>query len=282
MTELIWLWLDRITILTAALAAILSGMIWIKSRRHIALNRWAEEKRRTPIVIRLVDGRRTIDLPYCPRRDQLSRQELTGLLSFYFGESRFDPVIVRRVLESGDLSRVLAGAVTKADAVAERDDVLTVEVDQDFLDQVMKGMESRSDGVISASSLNAMSSASPVGHNVPMATRIWNLTPHAMHYDDGQVLRTIESDGMLRLEQEDRPAEPIEGMRVVRTQYGKPGGLPEGIAAGDVLIVSTLVGDSWNVKERPPGVKVIVPDTGSTCKRDSSGRIVSVSRFIHK
>ena len=31
--------------------------------------------------------------------------------------------------------------------------------------------------------------------------RIWNLTPHAMHYDDGILQRSYPSDGVLRLDQ---------------------------------------------------------------------------------
>ena len=32
--------------------------------------------------------------------------------------------------------------------------------------------------------------------------RIWNLTPHAMHYDDGQARRSNKSDGSIRLEKQ--------------------------------------------------------------------------------
>lgn len=278
MTELQWLWLDRITIVTAAVAAVVACF---KSVRLFALSRQAEERRRTEITIQLIEGKRTFDLPYRPRRDQLSRQELAGLLGFYYGENRFDPVVVRRVLESGALSRVLGGVTTDG----QRENVLKVEVDANFFDQVVSRYE--------ASKAVDREKPANEGQGQPkleiearrvdrLPGRIWNLTPHAMHYDDGEVVRTIESDGMLRLEQEDQPADAIAGMRVVRTRYGKPGGLPAGIAAGDTLIVSTLVGDSWEAEDRPPGVTVIVPDTGNTCKRDSAGRIVSVSRFICK
>lgn len=103
-----------------------------------------------------------------------------------------------------------------------------------------------------------------------------------MHYDDGHSVRAIASDGAVRLEQLTQAAEPIAGLATVRTMYGKLQGLPTGIAAGDVLLVSTLVGDYWNAEDRPSGVIVLVPDTGASCKRDAEGRIVSVSRFIRK
>ena len=112
--------------------------------------------------------------------------------------------------------------------------------------------------------------------------RIWNLTPHTMHYDDGIVPREMRSDGVLRLEQVDEPAEVVAGLKTVTTKYAAIRGLPEGIQAGDVLLVSTLIGDYWKSKSRPAGVIVLVPDTGSSCKRDEQGRIVSVAQFIRK
>ena len=112
--------------------------------------------------------------------------------------------------------------------------------------------------------------------------RIWNLTPHAMHYDDGLIQRTFPSEGALRLTQLDEPDEAIDGLATVRSRYGTTTGLPDGIGAGDVILVSTLLGDAWPASERPEGVIVLVPDTGATCKRDETGRIVSVSRFIRK
>lgn len=112
--------------------------------------------------------------------------------------------------------------------------------------------------------------------------RIWNLTPHTIHYDDGENVRAIDSDGTMRLEQFSEPAEPVGGLATVTTSYGTTQGLPDGIEPGDVLLVSTLVGDYWRVEHRPPSVIVLVPDTGSSCKRDAQGRIVSVSRFIRK
>jgi len=112
--------------------------------------------------------------------------------------------------------------------------------------------------------------------------RIWNLTPHTMHYDDGQTVRAFGSDGVVRLDQVAHQAESIDALATVTTTYGELQGLPDGIAEGDVLLVSTLVGDYWVASERPPGVIVLVPDTGASCKRDAEGRILSVSRFIRK
>ncbi len=103
-----------------------------------------------------------------------------------------------------------------------------------------------------------------------------------MHYDDGKIVRAIISDGALRLDEMTEEAEFIDGLATVIKSYGSVRGLPEGVTQGDVLLVSTLVGDCWKAEDRPLGVTVLVPDTGSSCKRDADGRIVSVSRFIRK
>lgn len=112
--------------------------------------------------------------------------------------------------------------------------------------------------------------------------RIWNLTPHAMHYDDGISKRVLPSDGVLRLRQIDEPAEPVAGFQTVKTKYAGVDGIPVAVKPGDVLLVSTLVGDCWQAGDRPERVIVLVPDTGPTCRRDDQGRVVSVSRFIRK
>lgn len=111
---------------------------------------------------------------------------------------------------------------------------------------------------------------------------IWNLTPHTVFYDDGKHQHTFPSDGILRLEQIDEPDVPIEGLAIVCTRYGEVKGLPNSICSGDVLIVSTIVGDHWTATDRPRHITVLVPDTGPSCQRDNAGRIVSVCRFIRK
>lgn len=141
--DTVWLWLDRATIVIALVAAVFAGLTWVKATRLVKASRTAEAKRRAPITIRLVrsaeenclarnENCKTFDLPYKPRRDQLSRQELTGLLSFYYGEPRFDPTIVRRVLENGSLAKVLAGD----DLDSGSDELLELVVDWNFFDKV--------------------------------------------------------------------------------------------------------------------------------------------------
>lgn len=112
--------------------------------------------------------------------------------------------------------------------------------------------------------------------------RIWNLTPHTIEYDDGVIQRSLLSDGRLRLVETTNAADPVAGMATVHIQYSQVEGIPPGIVAGDVLLVSTLVGDKWMPADRPTGVTVLVPDTGATCRRDENGRIISVRRLIRK
>lgn len=112
--------------------------------------------------------------------------------------------------------------------------------------------------------------------------RFWNLTPHTMHYDDGQTQREFPSDGLLRIELAYQAAPSIDGMAIVTASYGEIVGLPDGIQPRDVLLVSTPVADNWPIEKRPPGIAVLVPDTGNSCRRDELGRIVSVARFIKK
>ncbi len=113
--------------------------------------------------------------------------------------------------------------------------------------------------------------------------RIWNLTPHVMYYDDGHVQRAYPSDGVLRVVQVDEPADSIDGLNTIRTEYTDVEGMPEKIAAGDVLLVSTIVADAFlKSPERVAGFTLLVPDTGKSCKRDAEGRIVSVCRFIRR
>lgn len=114
--------------------------------------------------------------------------------------------------------------------------------------------------------------------------KIWNLTPHTVNYDDGTIQRAFPSEGSLRVNQANTPAEPVDGMTAVLTEYGGVEGFPEGIVDGDVLIVSTIAADAMGKRDDwLPGVHVglIVPDTGPTCKREN-GQIKSVCQFIRK
>lgn len=128
MFDTIWLFLGRFTSLTAAVSALFAWRAWMRSTELLKANRLAAQRRRAPITIRLVatvgGERKNLDLPYRPRRDQLGRGELLGILGLYYGKERFDPDILRPVLEFGVLSRVLDGTCDDSPA----DELLEIEV----------------------------------------------------------------------------------------------------------------------------------------------------------
>ena len=113
MMESIWLVLDRATILIAITSAVFAWWAWSRSIELFEVNRRAAERRRASITIQLatnVDGEtRTLELPYKRRRDQLSRQEVLGILGMYYGHERFPPKVVRSMSESGAMERVIEG-----------------------------------------------------------------------------------------------------------------------------------------------------------------------------
>lgn len=85
----------------------------MKSSHLFEANRVAARRREALITIRLISEfngkQQSLDLPYTPRRDQLSRQEVLGIMGMYYGPDRFPPEIVRPMLESGALAKVIDG-----------------------------------------------------------------------------------------------------------------------------------------------------------------------------
>ena len=70
-----------------------------------------------------------------------------------------------------------------------------------------------------------------------------NLTPHPVHIidEDGQLIRTIESSGLVRLKASTVDAGfTVEGIKVTKTVFGEPEGLPI-YEPGKFYIVSQLV-----------------------------------------
>lgn len=144
MIESLWLNLDRATILTAAVSAVLSGLAWLQSTELLKINRISAERRKAAITIRLatvVDGNtKTLDLPYKPRRDQLSRAEVVGILGLYYGERRFSPAVLRPILENESLSRVIEGRLDDSTS----DEVLEIPVDAEFFSRVENELKTSS------------------------------------------------------------------------------------------------------------------------------------------
>ena len=134
------------TTLWSLLAAVFAIWAWLKATELLAANRVAAKRRKAEITLRFIclddDGKTKCDpvvLPYKPRRDQLSRAELAGIISFYYGEPRFDPSILRRVMEDGSLNRVLAGELDDSDA----DETLEIPCSEEFLNRIRQKIEVR-------------------------------------------------------------------------------------------------------------------------------------------
>lgn len=99
-------------------------------------------------------------------------------------------------------------------------------------------------------------------------TEIINTTPHCVNVVDteGKVIRTFEPSGIsVRLSAKTVDAGELDGIRLSKTEYGNPEGLPE--MANDVYyIVSAMV------KNALPGRSdLLVP---AEQVRDSEGRII--------
>lgn len=103
-------------------------VIWFSVSRIWRKNRELEAKAKAPITLILrgptsvpVSERHDYEIPYRPRRDQLSRGELLGILGTYSGRERYDSKGLRPILEDGSLDRVLAG-----DDLGSADEILVI------------------------------------------------------------------------------------------------------------------------------------------------------------
>lgn len=107
---------------------------------------------------------------------------------------------------------------------------------------------------------------------------IVNLTAHdvTIFGDDGEIIATIKPSGIVaRIEEQSVDDGDINGIPVVRTQYGDIKDLPDP-APGRVYIVSTIVAQQLGGK-RPD---VLAPDSGpGSAVRDEYGRIKGIMRL---
>ena len=123
------------------IAAIFSVRTFLQTTHLIQANRRSAERRAAPIQIILccpeADGKPEIELPYRPRRDQLSRAELQGLMGTYYGPERFDARLLLPILNDGTLDRVLAGTDESG-----ADEVLRINCPQDTFEKFKIGITS--------------------------------------------------------------------------------------------------------------------------------------------
>ncbi len=100
-----------------------------------------------------------------------------------------------------------------------------------------------------------------------------NLTPHEIVIvrADGSTLTLPPSGTVARVAVTETVIGELDGVPVVRTEYGAPIGLPE---EGTPCVVSALV------RTAVPGrAGVYSPDTGSTAIRDG-GQVKAVTRLV--
>lgn len=97
---------------------------------------------------------------------------------------------------------------------------------------------------------------------------IKNLTPHPIHLigEDGQIVRTFGSDGLVRLKADTVDAGfTVDDCKITRTVFGEPVGLPE-YRLGQFYIVSQLVKSALPNRE-----DLLVP---AEVVRDTNGNII--------
>lgn len=104
-----------------------------------------------------------------------------------------------------------------------------------------------------------------------------NLTPHAISVlgEDGEVLMLSPSGQVARVTSSCTQVGALDGVPVVKTEYGTVENLPAP-EAGKVFVVSVLVAQQCAGRE-----DVVSPDTGpDSAVRDADGRIIGVKRFM--
>jgi hypothetical protein len=96
---------------------------------------------------------------------------------------------------------------------------------------------------------------------------IKNFTPHPITIcnNAGEVIRIIQSEGVVRLKAVTVPAGEIDGILVTKTEFGHPEGLPE-FGEGVYYVVSQLVKTAL-----PSRSDLLVP---AEVVRDEKGNIV--------
>lgn len=122
---------------------------------------------------------------------------------------------------------------------------------------------------------------------------IRNLTPHALNvyvgnladeyvggrptgkflYDPNCHCKVIYSDGVARCSVANAQAEPLCDIPVVKKSFGEVSGIPEDLVAGDVIIVSAIVGTSLAAQNFTAKTGIRVLGAGSAVV-DNEGKIV--------
>lgn len=105
---------------------------------------------------------------------------------------------------------------------------------------------------------------------------IINLTPHAITLclQDGSALKTFKSEGVARATQSTVEVGELDGIRLVRTSFGEPVGLPDPVD-GTFLIVSLATANAARQYGRDVKDLLLTSDP----VRDEQGRIIGCRAF---
>ena len=97
--------------------------------------------------------------------------------------------------------------------------------------------------------------------------KILNFTPHSITIcnNAGEIIRVIQSDGLIRLKAVTVSAGEIDGVNTSKTEFGQPEGLPE-FKEDTFIIVSQLVKSAL-----PSRTDLLVP---AEVVRDEAGKII--------
>ena len=100
---------------------------------------------------------------------------------------------------------------------------------------------------------------------------IFNLTPHKVNIvdEEGNVIKTFESEGVVRAAQEDIEIGMLEGIPIIESTFGKPFGLQEP-SWGVYYIVSALTAKAASLSGRSTEDLLL---TGRTVRNDD-GQII--------
>ncbi len=108
-----------------------------------------------------------------------------------------------------------------------------------------------------------------------------NLTPHSIKIrkEDGTEIVVEPSGIVARVAVKQELIGSIDEIPIVANLYGDPEGLPETTEADTYYIVSSLVKSHPKLRDNE---LFVAPDTGPTAIRDSSNKIVAVTRLVAK
>lgn len=116
-------------------AAVFACWGWFKTTELLRSNREVRMRREALITIILeTEGNSDLEIPYKPRRDQLSRAELLGILGLYCGETHFDRSLLFNILQDGTFDRILAGK----EPASSEDEILRIKCPLSTYEQFQK------------------------------------------------------------------------------------------------------------------------------------------------